>query len=79
LLFAHRVFADKTGIWMDQADTMSNTYRFAEAGPCFALSLSTESSTLSALCQKGIVTAEFTDEQYKFQNLPVSDSHQQDS
>ena len=66
--------ADDSGVWMikPSAPTAGNEYRFSDAGPCVALSLSPDASTLAALCQKGIAISAFNDKQYEFERDQVA-------
>jgi len=67
--------ADKSGVWITQPGSSDgNKYKYSDAGSCYALSLSTDGSTLAALCGKGIATAKLGDNGYEFTGnlIPVT-------
>jgi WD40 repeat protein len=62
--------ADRSGVWITPpSSSTGSNYKYGDAGACYTLTLSSDGSTLAALCQKGIVTATLDDKGYEFSNL----------
>jgi WD40 repeat protein/type II secretory pathway component PulM len=68
--------ADRSGVWITHPGSSDNhDYKMTEAGPCFALSLSEDRSTLIALCEKGIAIAALKNEAYEFSTTFPVEAH----